>query len=74
MHLSKNAVPSYEFSAPDLRLIEAFDKQVGPLFRTIDLNISRVRTLVKARDTLLPKLLSGELRIGEAEKQVAEAV
>jgi len=33
-------------------------------------NESEVRTLAKLRDTLLPKLISGELRIEDAEKMV----
>ena len=32
------------------------------------------QTLANLRDTLLPKLLSGELRVPEAEKQVEEVV
>jgi hypothetical protein len=33
---------------------------------------SEVRTLAKIRDTLLPKLISGELRIEDAEKLAVE--
>jgi type I restriction enzyme S subunit len=31
------------------------------------------RTLAALRDTLLPKLMSGELRVGEAREQVEDA-
>lgn len=37
-------------------------------------NVEENKSLSKLRDTLLPKLLSGELRIPEAEKQVEEAI
>ncbi len=35
-------------------------------------NIHQIRTLTNLRDTLLPKLISGELRVPEAEQMVAE--
>ena len=37
-------------------------------------NIHEAHTLVELRDTLVPKLLSGELRIKDAERVVGEAV
>jgi type I restriction enzyme S subunit len=39
----------------------AFDKHVTPLFLQVHANIHQSRTLATLRDTLLPKLLSGEL-------------
>lgn len=39
----------------------AFDKQVMPLFQKVHANLHQSRTLATLRDTLLPKLLSGEL-------------
>ena len=38
-----------------------------------DANEESIEGLTKLRDTLLPKLLSGELRIPDAEKLIAEA-
>jgi type I restriction enzyme S subunit len=35
---------------------------------------SDTRTLAALRDALLPKLVSGEIRIKDAEKQIAETV
>ena len=35
-------------------------------------NIHQIRTLTNLRDTLLPKLISGDLRVPEAEQMVAE--
>jgi len=40
----------------------AFDKQVTPLLHQVRANLDQSRTLATLRDTLLPKLLSGELR------------
>lgn len=41
----------------------AFDKHVAPLFQQVHANVHQSRTLAALRDTLLPKLLSGELRM-----------
>ena len=48
---------------PDLRVAEAFDRSVTPLFDRIQANSNESRTLATLRDTLLPKLLSGELSV-----------
>jgi type I restriction enzyme S subunit len=45
-----------------------FDKMASPLLvRTLDCR-AESRTLAALRDTLLPKLISGELRVGDAER------
>lgn len=43
-------------------------------FEKIISNTAQIQSLNRLRDTLLPKLLSGQLRIPDAEKQVAEAL
>ncbi len=43
--------------------IAYFDTVADPFFRKIRLNITQIRTLEKLRDTLLPKLMSGEVRV-----------
>ena len=44
-----------------------FHEHVAPMFETILANQQESRTLAQLRDTLLPKLLSGEVRVGAAE-------
>jgi len=51
-----------------------FDDVVGASWDRIHGNQTQSRTLATLRDTLLPKLLSGELRIKDAERFVSEAV
>ena len=51
---------------PDLRVTEAFDRAVSPFFARIQANSQESRTLATLRDTLLPKLLSGELSVERA--------
>jgi len=44
-------------------LIEKFEKEVTPLFQKIKFNTHQIRTLTQLRDTLLPKLMNGEIRL-----------
>ena len=55
-------------------LTEAFEDQVADLLSRIKGNLQEQSTLTKLRDTLLPKLISGELRIPEAEQLTKEAL
>lgn len=44
-------------------LIDNFEKEVTPLFLKLKSNTQQIHILTKLRDTLLPKLMSGEIRI-----------
>jgi len=50
---------------PPISLLEAFDHQVKPMYLAIHENEMQTRTLATLRDTLLPKLLSGELSVAD---------
>jgi len=54
-----------EVILPPAEVMRAFDAVVFPLFQRILANLRESRTLATLRDTLLPKLLSGELRASE---------
>jgi type I restriction enzyme S subunit len=64
----------YEAVLPSESVAEAFTSVVQPAVASIAARIHQSRTLAALRDTLLPKLLSGEVRVPEAEKAVEEAV
>jgi len=55
------------------RLLDVFEKTVSSLYRRILENCEQSHTLTALRDTLLPKLISGELRIADAEKRMSAA-
>lgn len=55
-------------------VLAAFSGLVSPMFDRMIASGQESRTLADLRDTLLPRLMSGELRIREAEKQVEEVV
>lgn len=58
---------------PARSVIEAFDRAVAPLMSRIKAQLQQSSTLTVLRDTLLPKLVSGELRIADADAQVSAA-
>lgn len=60
-------------SPPDENLWHAFEKLVSPTFESIKSNAKASETLSALRDTLLPKLISGEMRIAEADRFLARA-
>ncbi|HDZ9269079.1 TPA: restriction endonuclease subunit S [Vibrio cholerae] len=72
LHLSKDAVPDYQMPLPDMSIIAHYDRTIAPLFESIEKNICSSRTLTKLRDTLLPKLISGELRLDDIELAVEQ--
>jgi len=59
---------------PSAVLIDAFEHVAAPLSTYISANDEENRTLAAIRDALLPKLLSGDLRIAEAERCVEGVV
>ena len=57
-------------ATPPPALVEAFEKLVFPIDQRIENNENESRTLAALHDALLPKLLSGELRVPAAAKLV----
>lgn len=68
LHLAKEAVPSFLFALPPTQLVNAFENLAAPMLTEIQGHELENESLVHLRDTLLPKLISGELRIKDAEK------
>jgi type I restriction enzyme S subunit len=53
---------------PTRVLVEAYERLVEPLYQKSDQNRSEARQLASVRDLLLPKLISGEVRVEAADK------
>jgi type I restriction enzyme, S subunit len=60
----KTLIFELEFPMPNEELVIKFNEQVKSLFKKINQNKTQIRTLTTLRDTLLPKLMSGEVRVG----------
>ena len=56
---------------PPLAVMNAFGETASLLYRKIDANLAESATLAALRDLLLPKLISGEIRLKDAEKELA---
>lgn len=66
-YMSKQIVPSP-------KVLDAFDLKVSPIFSAMHANDQQSITLAKLRDTLLPKLLSGELNVPLASKDLENVI
>ncbi|RMC37434.1 restriction endonuclease subunit S [Paracoccus alkanivorans] len=72
--LNRNNVHNLVTDVPPKQIIEVFDKVVAPVYAKVSHLTRENQTLASLRDTLLPRLMSGELLVGTAKKQVEEAV
>ena len=61
-----------ELLLPNINLLKVHEKYVEDLFKKRKLNLGENNLLSNLRDTLLPKLISGELRIPDAKKMIEE--
>jgi len=51
---------------PIKEILTAFDQKIAPIFDRALLNTIEIQTVASLRDTLLPKLVSGDLRVPES--------
>jgi len=61
--LTQEAMKSFEIIIPSFALISRFGELTKPLVDKIFSNAKQIRTLEKLRDTILPKLMNGEVRV-----------
>ncbi|XQP83892.1 MAG: restriction endonuclease subunit S [Candidatus Pollutiaquabacter aromativorans] len=62
-NLNVRIMKEFEIVIPPIKAHENFRDQVRPMFKKIKSNTQQIRTLTQLRDTLLPKLMSGEVRV-----------
>ncbi|YCI82108.1 restriction endonuclease subunit S [Enterobacteriaceae bacterium] len=58
---------------PSENILQKFEKSIFPLFNSVKHRQREIDSLTQLRDTLLPKLLSGEITLPEAEQAISEA-
>lgn len=74
--LNSTAVRELPVLLPPAPVLRAFDGRVSPLIDRIFANCNEARTLAAVRDALLPKLLSGEIRLKpqtESSQEISHA-
>lgn len=60
--------------APSSEALDAFHRFASPIYQKVDLNNTESYTLAAIRDVLLPKLISGDLRVPNAKCSMEEAL
>ena len=64
LHLSKKALPEYSLMLPhDFTVLQPLDDAVSSMYQRMALNIDESVQLATLRDSLLPKLMSGEIDV-----------
>lgn len=61
--ISKTDFRGLDLMVPTKDIKDGFDKLSKPIFKNIENNLKEIQTLTQLRDTLLPKLMSGEVRV-----------
>lgn len=68
--VTQTDLKNIEFKLPSADILESYEKQCLTYFEKISKNKVQIRTLTRLRDTLLPKLMSGDVRVKDAERVV----
>ena len=73
-HTDKGFVFNFSIAFPSVKTIDLFNTQISSLIQLIKSNFTQNKELKQTRDYLLPKLISGEIRVKEATKKVKDLV
>ncbi|OXA93785.1 restriction endonuclease subunit S [Flavobacterium hercynium] len=63
MEISKSSFRNIDCVIPNKKILEKFDNSIYPMFEKVLTNLLQIETLTKTRDELLPRLMSGEIRV-----------
>ena len=72
-HIQRAHLSEAKVLVPPAALLDAMDAYFAPLLARIVQNELQAQTLATLRDTLLPRLISGQLRLPDAEALAASA-
>lgn len=61
--ISKTDLEDLNILIPPQNMVEKFQKEIIPLDSKVITNCDQIRTLERLRETLLPKLMSGEVKV-----------
>jgi type I restriction enzyme S subunit len=70
LEISKSAFRPIPVICPPFPIFGSFERMLRPLYSRVVVNLRESRTVRALRDTLLPKLISGDLRVQAAERIV----
>lgn len=76
--ITRDTLAGVSIVYPEQQIVCKFESVISPVMEKIKQNLHMVKTLTQLRDTLLPRLISGQLRLPEAaaatEKILSEAI
>ena len=67
-----NDMSQYEIALPNVEIAKEYTEFIRPIVKQIIENIHQTHTLSQIRDRLLPKLLSGEIRVDDTNEILEE--
>ena len=67
LHMNKRALPDFNTQIPNCEDAARMNEIAKSIFTKMSENLSEIANLTKLRDSLLPKLMSGELKINEID-------
>jgi len=70
--ITQTDIKKYKIIFPENNLLKDFEKRIDNLFQLIDKNKEENKVLSGIRDKLLPKLMSGEIRVPTNNIKVGE--
>lgn len=70
--ITRDTLSGVSVCYPCKAVVFAFEESVGGVIQKIKTNLHQIHTIANLRDTLLPRLISGQLRLPEAEAALAE--
>ena len=68
--LSKDDIKKAELILPPRKTLDEFGAIVKPIFDKKGINQIQIQSLTKTRDTLLPKLMSGQVRVNNLKQTI----
>ncbi|MFZ5622777.1 MAG: restriction endonuclease subunit S [Pseudomonadota bacterium] len=68
--ITRDTLAGMRFISPDKSILDAFERAEDPFMRRIKSNFLESRVLGELRDSLLPKLVSGEIRVQNRESHL----
>lgn len=72
--VNSKTVKSMKILVPSKSVLDNFQQEIFSFFELIKTNSKEIQTLTQLRDTLLPKLISGEVRVKDVEKTLSEVL
>lgn len=70
--ITRQTFEAVRYVLPSKNVSQQFERNAAGFFAPILCHVNESRTLAQVRDTLLPKLISGELRVPDVERMIGE--